>query len=164
MNARSVRVIALLLALLPSASGCAVGMALSGRKDPEVGGLAVGQDRAIAIATIGPPHKTYGTTGKRIDVFKLKRGDEPSAGRAIAHGVMDVLTFCLWEVVGTPIEAVQGEAFYLTIQYDSEDKIVRMIPGDDGTALVSLQRTKPQEKTAVAAAAESGADSATSVR
>jgi hypothetical protein len=116
------------------------------------------------MATLGQPHKTYGTIGERVDVFKLKRGDEPSAGRAIAHGVMDVLTLCLWEVVGTPIEATQGEAFYLTIQYDSEDRISRTIPGDDGTALASLQRAKAQEKTAVAAASESDTDSETRVR
>lgn len=164
MNARSVPAIVVLLGLLCSASGCAVGMALYGRKDPDVSGLAVGQDRAVVMATIGSPHKTYGAPGKRVDVFKLKRGDEPSAGRAVAHGVMDVLTLCLWEVVGTPIEAVQGEAFYLTVQYDSDDKIVRMIPGDDGTALASLQRAKPQEKTAVAAADEADAGSASRVR
>jgi hypothetical protein len=164
MNTRNIPVMVVLLALSCSASGCAVGMALSGRKDPDVGGLAVGQDRAVVMATLGQPHKTYGTIGERVDVFKLKRGDEPSAGRAIAHGVMDVLTLCLWEVVGTPIEATQGEAFYLTVQYDPEDKITRMIPGDDGTALASLQRAKPREQNAVATANESDADSETRVR
>jgi hypothetical protein len=164
MNAGSMPVIALLLALLPSASGCAVGMALSGRKDPDVSGLSTGQERAVVIATIGSPHKSFGTVGKRVDVFKLKRGNEPSAGRAVAHGVMDVLTLCLWEVVGTPIEAVQGEDFYLTVQYDSEDRVVRMIPGDGGTALASLQRASQEEKTAVTAVDELDAVSASPVR
>jgi len=33
-------------------------------------------------------------------------GGEPSTARAIGHGVMDVLTFGVWEIVGTPIELV----------------------------------------------------------
>ena len=43
-----------------------------------------------------------------IDTYLLVKGNESSAGRAIGHGVMDVLTLGLWEVIGTPIEAVAG--------------------------------------------------------
>ena len=118
-------------------SGCAVTMALKGKADPNLGVLGTGQDRAIAIATLGPPSKTYDAAGNRVDVFKLKRGDTPSAGRAIAHGVMDFMTLCVWEVVGTPIEATQGETFYMTVYYDDQDRIVKMLPGDDGSEIAS---------------------------
>jgi hypothetical protein len=37
---------------------------------------------------------------------------------------MDVLIFGLWEVVGTPIEGVQGERYHATITYDRDDKVV----------------------------------------
>ena len=37
---------------------------------------------------------------------------------------MDVLTFGLWEVVGTPIEGVQGESYHATITYDRDDKVL----------------------------------------
>lgn len=130
MNARSVPAIAVLLAFLCSASGCAVTMALRGNTEAKVSGIGVGQDRAEVLATLGPAKKTYRSADKRVDVFKLKRGDEPSAGRAIAHGVLDVATLCVWEVVGTPIEAVQGESFYVTVQYDAEDRVTRVIPGE----------------------------------
>ncbi|MCL4537390.1 MAG: hypothetical protein M1610_07360 [Nitrospirae bacterium] len=36
---------------------------------------------------------------------------------------MDILTFGLWEVVGTPIEAMQGEKKSITITYSKEDKV-----------------------------------------
>lgn len=136
--------LAVILLLLSCTSGCAVVMAVSGKKDPEVGGLSVGQDRAVVLALLGAPQKTYGTFGNRVDVFKLKRGDEPSPGRAVAHGVMDVLTLCLWEIVGTPIEATQGEVFFLSVQYDSEDQVARIIPGDDGSAMAYLSKQRVQ--------------------
>jgi hypothetical protein len=134
--------LASLITMVFCTSGCAVVMAVNGAKDPDVGVLAIGEDRAVVLATIGPPQKTYITPARRVDVFKWKRGDEPSAGRAIAHGVMDLATLCLWEIVGTPIEFSQGDVFYMSVQYDSEDRVVRMIPGDDGAAIASMQRER----------------------
>ena len=118
-------------------TGCAVVMAVKGKEDPNLGVLGVGQDRAIAISTLGSPSKTYDAAGNSVDVFKLKRGDKPSATRAIVHGVLDFMTLCLWEVVGTPIEATQGETFYVTVYYNEEDRIVKMLPGDDGSEIAS---------------------------
>ncbi len=131
-------------------SGCAVTMALKGKADPNLGVLGAGQDRATAIATLGPPSKTHNAAGNRVDVFKLKRGDTPSAGRAIAHGVMDVVTLCVWEVVGTPIEATQGETFCVTVYYDNQDKIVRTLPGDKGSDLASSQSGVSQQTSTAA--------------
>ena len=131
-------------------SGCAVTMALKGKEDPNLGVLGTGQDRAIAIATLGPPSKTYDAAGNRVDVFKLKRGDTPSAGRAIAHGVMDFMTLCVWEVVGTPIEATQGETFYMTVSYDDQDRIVKMLPGDVGIKIASSQSGVSQQTSTAA--------------
>ena len=137
-------------------TGCAVVMAVKGKEDPNLGVLGVGQDRTIAIATLGPPSKTYDSAGNRVDVFKLKRGDKPSATRAIVHGVLDFMTLCLWEVVGTPIEATQGETFYVTVQYDAEDRIVKMIPGDDGSDIAS-SRGGTSEHTSTAVKNQSAA-------
>lgn len=118
-------------------AGCAVVMAVKGKEEPNLGVLGAGQDRAIAIATLGPPDKTYNATGNRVDVFKLRRGDKPSATRAIVHGVLDFMTLCLWEVVGTPIEANQGETFYVTVHYNEYDRIVKMLPGDNASEIAS---------------------------
>jgi outer membrane protein assembly factor BamE (lipoprotein component of BamABCDE complex) len=104
--------------------GCSVGMALSGKKEPNIGAIKVGSTRGEVEMHLGPP--TTSTTfedGTRIDIYEYELGNEPSPGRAIGHGVMDVLTIGLWEVVGTPIEAVQGEKRELTITYDGSDHV-----------------------------------------
>ena len=56
-------------------------------------------------------------------IYEYEIGYEPSGGRAVAHGVMDVLTLGLWEIAGTPIEAVQGEKYEATLTYDEQDRV-----------------------------------------
>jgi outer membrane protein assembly factor BamE (lipoprotein component of BamABCDE complex) len=99
-------------------------MALSGKKDPNLGAIKVGSTRGEVEMHLGPP-KSSSTLedGTRLDIYEFEIGNEPSAGRAVGHGVMDVLTLGLWEVVGTPIEAVQGDRRQLSITYDSDDRV-----------------------------------------
>lgn len=112
-------------------SGCSVGMALKGHPDPNISVLSVGQDRGVVLLNLGPPAQTRTTETGRTDVFRLQRGNQQSAGRAIAHGFMDVLTLGLWEVVGTPIEGFVGNNFTVSIDYDRADKLmqIRTQPG-----------------------------------
>lgn len=58
--------------------------------------------------------------------MKYQVGNEPSAGRAVAHGVMDVLTLGIWEIAGTPIEAIQGETYQATVAYDHQDRVTEI--------------------------------------
>jgi hypothetical protein len=37
--------------------------------------------------------------------------------------VLDVVTLGIWEIVGTPIEGVQGETYNATITYDQDDTV-----------------------------------------
>ena len=104
--------------------GCSVGMALSGKREPNIGSIKVGSTRGEVEMHLGPP--TMSTTiedGTRVDIYEYEVGNEPSAGRAIGHGIMDVLTLGLWEIIGTPIEAVQGDKRQITITYDSSDRV-----------------------------------------
>jgi hypothetical protein len=48
---------------------------------------------------------------------------------------MDVLTLGLWEVVGTPIEGVQGETYNATITYDRDDRVVEIKTKKQGSAV-----------------------------
>jgi hypothetical protein len=91
---------------------CSVGMAMSGDENPDLGAIRVGASRGEVELHLGSPIKTTPPIG-----------NAPSAGRAIGHGVLDVLTLGIWEVVGTPIEGVQGETYDATITYDENDKV-----------------------------------------
>jgi hypothetical protein len=113
------------VALVLALSACSVGMALSGEDNPDLGAIRVGAPRGEVELHLGPPIKSASLDdGMRADVYQYQIGNEPSGGRAIGHGVMDVLTLGLWEIVGTPIEGVQGETYHATVTYDRSDKVV----------------------------------------
>lgn len=103
---------------------------MSGKPDPNIGVLSVGQSRDIVLLNLGQPAKTATTKTGRVDVFRLVRGNQPSAGRAVGHAVMDVLTIGLWEVIGTPIEGFARDKFTVTIEYDSNDKVTHVTTAD----------------------------------
>jgi hypothetical protein len=106
-------------------SACSVGMAMSGKENPDLGAIRTGASRGEVELQLGPPIKSASLDdGVRTDVYAYEIGNEPSAGRAIGHGVLDVLTLGIWEVVGTPIEGFQGESYHATITYDRNDKVV----------------------------------------
>jgi hypothetical protein len=108
-------------------SGCSVGMALSGSPNPDLGAVKTGASRGEIEMHLGSPiSSTQIEGGHRADLYQYEIGNEPSAGRAAGHAVMDVLTLCLWEIVGTPIEAVQGDKYTATIEYDENDQVVEL--------------------------------------
>ena len=124
--------------------GCSVGMAMSGKKQPELGAVRVGATRGEIELHLGSPVEIAEVNGKRVDIYEYELGNEPSAGRAIGHGVMDILTLGIWEVVGSPIEGFQGEKKRLIITYNKDD-IVESI----GTSSVTKKETSEElnEKT-----------------
>lgn len=114
----------LYIILLFSISGCSVGMAMSGKEDPNLGAFRVGSTRGEVELQLGSPVSSVTTPeGMRVDLYEYEIGNKPSAGRAIGHGVMDILTLGLWEVIGTPIEGFTGEKKRLTITYDKKDRV-----------------------------------------
>ena len=115
--------ILIFILLLPA---CSVGMALKGKPDPNIGVLAVGQDRGIVILNLGQPTQTLATETGRTDIFRLERGNEASTGRAIGHAAMDVLTLGTWEIIGTPVEGFSGDKFTVTIEYDEAEKVTKV--------------------------------------
>ena len=124
---RWMRSLSAAIAALLLLSGCSVGMALSGKQDPDLGAIRVGATRGEVELQLGPPIQSASLDqGLRADVYAYEIGNEPSAGRAIGHGVLDVLTLGLWEVAGTPIEGVQGETYHATITYHRDDKVANI--------------------------------------
>lgn len=110
-----------------SLSACSVGMALSGKKDPDLSVIKRGANRSEVELQLGSPLKVAeGANDESLATYEYEIGNEPSTGRAVAHGAMDVLTLGLWEVIGTPVEAITGNKYQITITYDKEDKVVKV--------------------------------------
>jgi len=66
-------------------------------------------------AQLGPPVSVRSLPeGGQSCTYDYEIGNEPSAGRAVAHGAMDFLTLGIRELVGTPVEAVQGQKYQMT--------------------------------------------------
>lgn len=117
------------LMLIVVCTGCSVGMALSGNEQKDTSVFYQGAERSFVYAKVGMPDAAVqDKDGLWIDTYLIVKGNEPSAGRAIGHGVMDVLTLGLWEVIGTPIELAAGSEKHdrFVIYYDEDNKIHRV--------------------------------------
>ena len=112
--------------LLAATLGCSVYMASNqpGKKDASI--LLAGTPRGHVIAELGRPSWTEEKNGEKVDLFKYKEGYSSGAkvARAMFHGVADLLTFGLWEVVGTPAEAYfSGTDVAVKVTYDENERV-----------------------------------------
>ncbi|KKM00155.1 hypothetical protein LCGC14_1807240 [marine sediment metagenome] len=122
-DARGIVAMTVLTAML--VSGCSVGMALSGKAAPNLGAFRVGSTRGEVELHLGSPvDSVTRPDGGRTDIYEYELGNKPSTGRAVGHAVMDLLTFGVWEIIGTPIEAIGIEKKRLMIVYDDQDRIL----------------------------------------
>lgn len=115
--------LAVLLCLCLSC-GCSVGMALSGKPDPNLSVVKTGASRGEIELQLGHPVTVIQEEGGCTRcLYEFEVGKNPSAGRAIAHGIMDALTLGIWEVAGTPIEGLKGSKRRVQILYGPDNKI-----------------------------------------
>lgn len=99
-------------------TSCSAVMAASGKRESNVGALQKGDNKSIVMAKVGhAPLRVAEDGNKYIEIYEIEKGNEPSVGRAIAHATLDLFTFGIWEVVGTPLEASNGEKQYLIVEY-----------------------------------------------
>ena len=109
-----------------SQTGCSAVMAAKQPKKKDLSVLAVGMPRSAVIAELGAPIATESKNGKRVDVFSFTQGYSTAnrVSRTIFHGVADVATLGLWEVIGTPAEAAfDGKKSAFEIVYSSNDSV-----------------------------------------
>jgi hypothetical protein len=98
-------------------------MAAAGDDEPNLSNVRRGASRGEIEMALGQP-KSLATEadGNTVATYEYTVGNEPSTGRAVGHAAMDVLTFGIWEVVGTPVEAMnQGEKVAVTVEYDRNE-------------------------------------------
>ena len=114
------------IAVALMASGCSAYMAASRDPGKDISVLRIGAVRAQVVGSLGRPVISDTVDGRKIDVFSFQDGYKGSsnAGRAIFHVGADIVTGGLWEIVGTPTEALlQGQSKVIKVKYDAEEKV-----------------------------------------
>lgn len=112
-------------------SGCSVFMAADQPDAKNLDLMKAGTQRALLLAEFGLPMVTEEKEGKKYDIFKFVDGYSTGAkaGRAVFHGVADVATLGLWEIIGTPTEgAFEGDELVYQVSYDKHDRADQVIP------------------------------------
>lgn len=121
----------LLFVCCVSFSGCSVVMAAKQPDKKNLKVLTVGAPRANILAEFGAPAGTEtDSEGNKVDIFQFKQGFDTATktARSVVHGVADVCTLGLWEVVGTPAEALFGaKDMAVKVTYDKEDKVKNIV-------------------------------------
>ncbi len=87
--------------------------------------VSLGDNRYVQTR---PPVNLY--TDAHHGLFRIHGRN--ATGRALFHGAADVLTLGIWEVVGTPFEAiVDGTEIKVKVNYDEEERVdqVEVIEG-----------------------------------
>ena len=114
---------------LMSLAGCSVFMATKQPDYKDLSVLDVGGDRSNVVAELGAPVLAEEREGKKVDVFVFKQGYSKGnkVGRALFHGVADVFSLGLWEVIGTPTEAIaNGREMKAEVFYDQNNKVEKV--------------------------------------
>ena len=109
--------------------GCSVYMAAKQPEKKNVDVLSVGTPRSLVLAEMGNPVSSESRDGKLVDIFNFVQGYSKAAktGRALFHGVADVFTVGLWEVVATPTEAIfDGSKMSFEVKYDADDRVEKV--------------------------------------
>jgi hypothetical protein len=111
-------------------SGCSVFMAAQ-QKGVDVKVLSTCRTRACLIGQGAIPiQSTKNSNGVITSETFQAEAPSGSAARAAMHGVLDVATLGIWEVAGTPIEAVKGKKEIYT---------VKAIYANDGETIKAMQ-------------------------
>jgi len=108
-------------------SGCSIGMALSGNKQPNFDYIVVGATRNQVEAEFGHPTATNDSTdGKQEATYKYEMGNSPNTGRAWVNFYVDLATIGLAEPILSIIELFQGHDEETRIVYAPDNKILEI--------------------------------------
>lgn len=122
-------------------TGCAVVMAAKQPDYKNVELFKPGTTRGQLLGEFGQPVSTEARKdGTKCDTFSFTQGYSggAKAGRAVGHAVADVLTLGLWEIIGTPTEAVfNGNTVGYQACYAADERVteVTLLTKDDGRGL-----------------------------
>jgi hypothetical protein len=119
-------------------AGCGAYMAAKQPREKDLGVLSPGTPREYVIAELGAPMWSGERDGNKIDIFTFVQGYSTAnrSARAFFHGVSDVFTLGLWEVVATPVEgAFNGTEMKLEVMYDERNQVrlAKSLVGTNGS-------------------------------
>ena len=108
-------------------SGCSIGMALSGNKQPNFDYIVVGAPRNQVEAEFGHPAAINESgDGKQETIYKYEMGNSPNTGRAWVNFYIDLATIGLAEPILSIIELFQGHDEETRIVYGPDNKILEI--------------------------------------
>jgi len=100
------------------------------RKDPEF--FREGANRHQLLATYGQPIASeVSQDGKKQEVYKFVDGYSlpVRVGRVVWHGVADIATLCIWELLGIPLElAFNGTPYVFSVTFDENNRATEVKP------------------------------------
>jgi hypothetical protein len=112
-----------------NSSGCSVMMAARAPERVDMNVLNLGEPRGRVVSELGVPVQSRDGDSSGSDVFAFKQGYSlpQRTGRVALHGLADVATIGLWELVGTPMEtSLQGEDVRVQVDYDASNRVRRI--------------------------------------
>ncbi|MFW2172336.1 hypothetical protein ACG95N_02245 [Acinetobacter guillouiae] len=115
-----------LCAVISLNTGCAAVMATKQPTKKDLSIFNKGVDRSLIIAEIGAPITSEFKNGKRYEIYTFMQGYSKAnkISRAVWHGAADVVTFGLWEIIGTPTEsAFNGKKTSYEMVFDADDRL-----------------------------------------
>ncbi len=143
------------LLIVTSLTGCSVFMAANqpGYKNVEI--IKQGTYRTQMINEFGAPVKTSkNPDGTVCDIYSFTQGYSGGAKtvRAITHGIADLFTLGLWEVIGTPSELVfTGSNVSYQTCYSKDETITTILlltPENDGRGRPNVEESYDPTNTA----------------
>ena len=119
-------------------NGCSVYLAAHQPDKKDITLLKPGTPRSVLVSEFGQPASSETRDGKRVDIFTFVQGYSEGAktSRAVWHGVADVFTLGLWEVIGYPVEKTySGEKMTYEVTYDADNNVEKVVPiGQEASA------------------------------
>ena len=117
------------LLCIPLLSGCSVFMAAhkTGVDSEQLGEC---RTRACIISKGAVPlHAKKDNKGNIIEEAYQVKKPTGSAARAVMHGVLDISTFGLWEIAGTPIEGTmdKNKSYPIKVIYQNDGETIKAI-------------------------------------
>ena len=108
-------------------SGCSVYMA-SKKEGVSIEELSQCRTRSAVLSKGAVPTKTEKNEQGEITEYYTVQAKTWSTARAVMHGILDVVTFGIWEVAGTPMEGAMGEKkFYpIKVSYDKDENVKKV--------------------------------------